>query len=85
MGRVFTISDDNVASLRDLQVSFRMSGASAEIIQIESHSEFTGFYELMDLSKFSNGAKRRLEDICEKWLFTQSFPREFNNDDFDIA
>lgn len=85
MSRVFIISDENVASLRDLQVAFQMSGSTVEIVQIESHSEFTGFYELMDLSKFSNSAKRRLEDICEKWLFAQCFPREFNNDDFDIA
>lgn len=83
--KTHTISDTNVPMLRDIQVSFILQGGLVVIVQVEIHSQFTGFYEMADLSRFSPSALKRLEAICANWLNGQCFRREFNNDDLTIA
>lgn len=81
--KTHTISDNEVQMLRDIQVSFVLNGGMVVIVQVEIYSDFTGFYEMADLAKFSESAKERLERICADWFNSYCFPRdrEFNNDD----
>jgi len=85
--KTHTISDTNVPMLRDIQVSFVLQGGLVVIVQVEIHSQFTGFYEMADLSRFSPSALQRLERICADWFNGHCFPQEleFNNDDNEIA
>lgn len=82
MAQTYTISENEVRMLREIQVSFHIEDGNAVIEQIEIHQGFTGFYETADLEKFSESGKERLREICANWLDKQCFSKdEFNNDD----
>lgn len=83
--KTYIISDENVKMLRDIQVAFTLVDGLVVILQIEIHSDFTGFYEFADLNKFSPSAKERLEAICANWFNGQSNAKDFNSDDLTIA
>lgn len=85
MSRVYTISDENIRMLRDIQVSFQLNGGLVEIVQLETHSAFTGDYQILDIAKFSPSNLARLEELCACWINGQCFSKDFNNDDLTIA
>lgn len=85
MSKTQIISEDNVKSLKDIQVAFKLRGGLVEIEQIESYSPFTGFYETLDLEVFSPSALARIEQICAEWYNANVVPdyNEYSQDDLN--
>lgn len=82
MSKTYIISSDDIGTLQDLQVAFKVDQfQTVEIEQVEIHCKYTGFFETADLSRFSKLALRNVEQICADWYNRQSFSKNFENDD----
>lgn len=86
MSKIFTISDREVKSLRDIQVAFKYDdNGNVTILQLESHSEFTGYYETLDFHKLSPRHFIRLEQICKSWVEAQDLKAKEYEPEEEIA
>lgn len=83
--KTFMISDREIDTIPNLQVSFHLSRSIVVIEQIELYCDFSGFFQVVDLSKYSPSAKTRLEQICADYYNNVIVPelcfKEFDNDD----
>jgi len=73
--KTFTISEREVFSLRDVQVSFVVNfDGLVSLVQIDIRCKFTGFYVKADFEAFSQTGKTALEEVCARWYNSQFAP-----------